>query len=76
MHNGVIAWQVDCLGVFNDILNIGVGDFAIGRDDRMHAGVVEAPHVAAAHAEKNGTNLDIRHVLGLDDCVPHVLLNQ
>ena len=66
--------QVDGLGVLDDVLHVVFRDLAVGGDDRMHAAVVEAAHVAAGDAEIDAADFDIGHLLGFDNGVAHVLL--
>src|ERR1044071_4996580 len=69
----VFGGQIDGLGVLDDVLDVFVGDLAIGGDDRVNSAVIESAHVAAGHAEVDAADLDIRHLLGLDDGIANVL---
>ena len=70
----VLGREIDGLGVFDDILNVVVGNLAVGGNHGMDAAVVEAADVAAGDAEINIADFRAGHVFGLDDGVPHVLL--
>ena len=76
MHHRVVGRQVDRLGVLDDILNVVACDLAVGRDHGMDAGIVEATDMAAGDAEVHRANLDVGHLLRLDDGVAHILLDQ
>ncbi len=68
--------KIDGLGVLDHVLDILRSDLAVGRDDGMHAAIVEPAHVAAAHPEINAADFDISHLLGFDDGVADVLAGQ
>ena len=76
MDHRVVGREVDRLGILDDILNVGAGDFPIRRHHRVNPSVVKTADVAAGDAEEYRSNLDVRHLLGLDDGVTHVLLGQ
>src|SRR5439155_3425002 len=59
----VLRGQVDGLGVFDDVLNVVLADFAVGRDDGMDAAIVEASEVANGDSEINAANFNVRHLL-------------
>ena len=70
----VLRGQIDRLGVLDDVLDVLLGDVPVGRHHRMGAAIVEAADVAAGHTEINAANFHVRHLLGLDNGVAHVLL--
>ena len=74
VNDRVLGGQIDGLGIFDDVLDIVLGNFAVGGNDRMHAAIVEAADVPAGHAEINAADFHVGHLLGLDDGVAHVFL--
>ena len=73
VNDVVLRREIDRLGVANDILDIVLGDLAIGRHDRVNAAIGQPAHMAASHTEIHAANLHVGHQLGLDDGVAHVL---
>lgn len=71
----VLGGEVDCLGVFDDVLNIFFANFAVGGHDWMDATVIESAEVAARHAEINAPNFYIGHLLGFNDGLANVFLS-
>ena len=74
VDNVVFRRQIDRLRVFNHILHVVFGNFAVGGNHRMHAAIVEAADVRAGDAEINVPDFHVGHLLGFDDGVAHVLL--
>src|SRR5206468_4134949 len=70
----VLGGEIDGLGVFDHVLNVLLGNQAVSGNHRMNSAIVETAQVASGHAEINAADFDIRHLLGLDDCLPYVLL--
>ena len=61
--------------VIRDLLknrDILTRDLAIGRNDRVHPAVGEAPDMAAGHAEIDTADFHIGHLFRLDDGVAHI----
>jgi hypothetical protein len=65
MNDRVFSRQIDGLGIFDDVLDIVLGNFAIGGNHRVHAAIVEAADMAAADAEIDAADLHIGHLFGL-----------
>src|SRR5208282_1473278 len=75
VNHRVLGGQIDGLRVFNDVLNIVVGNFAVGGNHRMHAAIVKAADMPAGHAEINAADFHVGHLLGLDDGVTHTFFS-
>src|ERR1700722_7014084 len=74
VNDRVFGGQIYRLRIFNYILNVVLGNFAIGGNYRMHAAIVDPANVPAGHAQINAADLDVISVLGLDDSVAHAFL--
>ena len=70
----VFGGQIDGLRIFDHVLHVVLGNFAIGRNHRMDAAIVEAADVPAGNAEIDIADLHVGHLFGLDDGIAHVLL--
>src|SRR5204863_3643937 len=68
----IFRGKIDRFGVLDDVLDIFLTDLAVGRNDRVHAAICEAPNVPASHAEIHAPNLDDGHLLGFDDRIAHI----
>src|ERR1039458_7410997 len=66
VNNIVVGRDIDGLGVFDDILNVIVGNLAVGGNNGMDAAVVEAADVAAGDAEINIADFRAGHAFGLE----------
>ena len=69
----ILRRQIDRLRVLRHVLDILLRDLAVGRDDGMHAAIVEAAHVPAGHTEMHAANFHVGHLLGLNDSIANVL---
>ena len=74
MNDVVLRGQIDRLGVLDDVLDVLLGNFAIGGHNRVDAAIVKTADVAAGNAEVGAADFNVRHLLGFDDRVAHVLL--
>ena len=74
VNDAVFRGQVDGLGIFNNVLDVFFGNFAIGADDGVNAAIVKAANVAARDAKENAADFDVGHLLGFDDGVAHIFL--
>src|SRR6266850_1691003 len=74
MNDVVLRGQVDGLRVFDDVLDILLGDFTIRGDDGMDATIIKATQMATGNTEVNATDLDVGHLLGFNDGVTDVFL--
>ncbi len=72
----VLGGQVDGLGVFDDIFDILLGDFAIHRSDQMHPAIIEPPEMSPSHAQVHAADFHISHLFGLNNRLPDVFLCQ
>src|SRR5581483_2362449 len=72
MDDVVLGRQVDGFRVFDHVLHVGFRDLAIGRDHRVHAAVVKAAQMPARHAQVHAADLDVGHLLGLDNGMPYI----
>src|SRR5436853_7433191 len=76
VNDMVLRRQVDDFGILDDVLHIGFADLPVRRNHRMHAPVVESTQMPASDTEMDAANLDIGHLLGLNDGVPNILFGQ
>ena len=74
VNDAVFRGQINCFGVLDHVLDIVVGNFTVGGHHRMHAAIIETTYVRTGDTEINVPDLDIGHLLGLDDGIADVLL--
>jgi len=63
MNDVVLGGQVDGLGVLDHVLDVVLGDFAVGGNHRMHPAVVESTEMAAGDPEVDAADFHVGHLL-------------
>src|SRR5882724_7122138 len=76
MDDMILRRQVDRLGVLDHVLHVFLGNFTIGRNDRMHSAIIEPTEMTARNPEVNTSNLDVGHLLRLNNGLAHILFSQ
>src|SRR4051812_29773484 len=75
MDDMILRGQINDLGVFDHVLDVLFTNFPISGNNRMNAAVIEAAQVAAGDPQENAADLDISHLLRLDNSVANVFFH-
>lgn len=76
MNDMILGGEIDGFGILDDIMDVILGDFTIGGHHGVDTAVVETSKMSPRDAEIDASNLDIRHLFGLDNGVANVLFRE